>query len=596
MKFWLYRADDGRFRWTLVADDGRRIADATSSYRTIRACERAVASLKSLAPRAQVVEADEPTGAPATAFVLARGGDRRWRWALHDDNGDVVATSWTAYHKQTRARAAAELVHLEAVEAIQSVLNCPLYSVSPSPAFFGDVIALTVPVASPLTFGTQRGTVRLIGSGGRSQDVSVTTWGERSIGATLPFPAPFPGPYFVEVETANATDCRAPVALLAAPCPLFTTDPVAPHWGDEVTLTLLPASPTDFGEGGTVTLSGTGGRTSELERRAWGPRVVRVALPADPPFDGPYVLVLNAPRAPGCVYSIAIARTPCPLYTVSPTPGCWGDLLTLTALPTTGFGATRGAVRLVNLAGGSADLDVVEWRPELVAVRMPASAPFDGPYALSVDTSRTGDCVAPLTVCPPVELPLPVLPAILLLFENQDFSGRVLVCAPAGSPIRSDGATAQIRALLEPFAATLPAPFDAVVETITRGLTDAGLVKVATGDEANGVSDFWDHEYQPFPRVSAEDIMSSFILVGPPGTKVRLFNAPDYDDREGAMEVTVGSGCAVVCRSLMRSSTTDPTPGAEPAGSIRVLRAPDFWKGFVHVTTFRDELSSARFV
>ena len=195
---------------------------------------------------------------------------------------------------------------------------------------------------------------------------------------------------------------------------------------------------------------------------------------------------------------------------------------------------------------------------------------------------------------PPVSVPVP---PILFLFENADYTGKILVVAPdwpAGAPSPATVITA-LDALNVPGVPPLLTSALGPLKNALAAVNHTQPVDVFCLPQWE-VSDFWDYEYRGWPaRVSAEDIMSSLVLIGPPDTKVRCFNAPDFSDREGDFRVTVGPESVVLCPSLMRRSTQDATPNHTPEGRLVVLKPPDFWKGFFHVITFRDELSSVRF-
>jgi hypothetical protein len=200
-----------------------------------------------------------------------------------------------------------------------------------------------------------------------------------------------------------------------------------------------------------------------------------------------------------------------------------------------------------------------------------------------------------------VPIPSVPVPPILFLFENSDYTGKLLVVA------RQWSAGALTPAAVSSALDALNVPGLPPLLQTAIGLLKSALAAVEPRDVfllvQKEVSDFWDFEYRGWPaRVSAEDIMSSLIVIGPAGTKVHCFNAPDFSDREGDFLVTVGPENVVLCRSLMRRTVADPTPDYMPdvltpdvPRRLVVLRPPDFLKGPFHVITFRDELSSVRF-
>jgi uncharacterized protein YegP (UPF0339 family) len=54
MKFRIYKDTKGEYRWTLIASNGRKIADSGEGYTSKSNCEAAITSIKSGASSATV--------------------------------------------------------------------------------------------------------------------------------------------------------------------------------------------------------------------------------------------------------------------------------------------------------------------------------------------------------------------------------------------------------------------------------------------------------------------------------------------------------------------------------------------------------------
>ncbi len=99
---------------------------------------------------------------------------------------------------------------------------CPTYFISPQGplADWGDEIVLFIPEAPGFeifTFGTQPGTVALLGGPLKKKAVSlsVVSWQPKSIRVVLPSQAPFEGPYFTSVQIPGlATSCEGGPVLI----------------------------------------------------------------------------------------------------------------------------------------------------------------------------------------------------------------------------------------------------------------------------------------------------------------------------------------------------------------------------------------------
>lgn len=199
--------------------------------------------------------------------------------------------------------------------------------------------------------------------------------------------------------------------------------------------------------------------------------------------------------------------------------------------------------------------------------------------------------------------PLPFLveplriPTVLALFVNENFQdragdaeGAVLIMTPAASPLHALGPVVdQVAAvgaavrLLGPLLSLTP--FGAAASALAAPLTGATHMRFASQDGIRFLNDWTLIQRGWFENdTEAEDEFSSLILVGAPGTTVRLHNARDYADSEGVLEVSTGPEGYVLLRDL-----DAPEPATEPPGRARTITASGW-------NTFRDTVSSVRFI
>ena len=100
---------DGEWRWRLIDEDGKVMADSGESYEDKAAVMEGMRTLKENAPDAEVLEIDTA----AFEIYLAEDGDYAWR--LIDEGGRLVAESADSYPSRAAARDAVDFV-LEHVE------------------------------------------------------------------------------------------------------------------------------------------------------------------------------------------------------------------------------------------------------------------------------------------------------------------------------------------------------------------------------------------------------------------------------------------------------------------------------------------------
>ncbi|WEL22841.1 YegP family protein [Halorhabdus sp. BNX81] len=91
---------DGEWRWRLIDEDGKVMADSGESYEDKAEVTEGMRTLKENAPDAEVLEIDTA----AFEIHLTGGGDYAWR--LIDEGGKLIAESATSYPSRAEAREA----------------------------------------------------------------------------------------------------------------------------------------------------------------------------------------------------------------------------------------------------------------------------------------------------------------------------------------------------------------------------------------------------------------------------------------------------------------------------------------------------------
>lgn len=189
------------------------------------------------------------------------------------------------------------------------------------------------------------------------------------------------------------------------------------------------------------------------------------------------------------------------------------------------------------------------------------------------------------------------VPTVLALFVNRNFQdyaddteGAVLVMVPEDSALRAVGA---VTGTLNTVGNALRAvgsllsllPLGGAMSSITNPISNATHAHLAVQDDIANLNDWTLVQRDWYENdTEAEDEISSLILVGVPGTRVRLYNARNFGAGEGVLEVTTGPEGYVLIRDLGPAS-----PTTEPAGRAAVVN-PSSWN------TFRDTFSSVRFM
>lgn len=230
----------------------------------------------------------------------------------------------------------------------------------------------------------------------------------------------------------------------------------------------------------------------------------------------------------------------------------------------------------------------------------PASGPLDPALGLP-----TAPIVESLRVQAPdfrlVALPVPTL---LVLFKDKPLKGPKMIVVAPGSGIASKAvAAAELRRLATEASAlgtTDLFPFFSPQRHLTPGV----IREVAGGanfsvEVANRIENLnaFDLQKGTLNNKEVEDEISSLIAVGPPGTRVQLFNARGLSAKEGQLDVTIGPDLVALVRDLHAARPVSEPSGravqvAAPAGRRRAAIVPEL-RAIRH---FGDEISSLRFV
>ncbi len=184
-------------------------------------------------------------------------------------------------------------------------------------------------------------------------------------------------------------------------CPIYTVSPLAPHWGDAVTLDVVGLP--NFGLPGSVWLLAGPNAMAPVTRveatvTSWTLTSVRITLPAAPLAGGPpyWIQAPNETCPPRAISIFDVTNPSCPLFTVTPTVAFWGDDIALrTVLSPNGFGSATGTVTLTGQGNQTENLTVSSWGEAEVVVALPATAPFAGPYRVRVLRDGTKSACAP---------------------------------------------------------------------------------------------------------------------------------------------------------------------------------------------------------
>lgn len=252
----------------------------------------------------------------------------------------------------------------------------------------------------------------------------------------------------------------------------------------------------------------------------------------------------------------------------------------------------------------------VLFRPWITASTYPQTRPREvAAYFVNASIRLSvGSVVGEEVPLPAVQLPVPTLevPALLLLFRDSSFTGRVLPCVPANSlynkigPLRTAvGAARDALAPLESVAsvASWLLSLDKLLGLLP--VDDNTTVAVANSEGKIDLDDYeLDHSVLPWNwgDWDWEDQVSSIFLfgpttgmtinagAGPTGSSISFFSAPGWSDNEGEYVIDIGFELSVGVLSL-----SSKFPTSIPSDALTVI---------THTTDddFNDVLSTLQFL
>lgn len=288
-------------------------------------------------------------------------------------------------------------------------------------------------------------------------------------------------------------------------------------------------------------------------------------------------------------------------------------------LPGTGQG-TQPPLTTVMLPAPA--IQKVALTPQLPSVVQRKFA-LDATFTLSGSVAATDGSGTPLDVTagrtisldlPPVPWPVVPIPTVAILTDTTDFAllnggdpAKVFVILPFGQ-LPGDGPSVEHHLGVVPALSGLLSTLEGVHSTVGSVIGPlASLIQLLTpGSIASGIdlgsllslnlngqpgtgqiirygeTEFPHLENYDWNHGDFSDTARSVLLIGPPGTKLELFNAATIgDDSEGTLILTTGDSCIVAVRNL-------GNPAAEAAqGSVTT-------QGNVGGDKFDKQVSSAR--
>jgi hypothetical protein len=188
------------------------------------------------------------------------------------------------------------------------------------------------------------------------------------------------------------------------------------------------------------------------------------------------------------------------------------------------------------------------------------------------------------------------MPTILALFLNRNFQavaedrqGAVLVVVPERSPLvalepylQAINAAGTAVQALGPLLSLLP--FGTAADGVRTAIAAHGqYAHLARQDDIANLHDWTLIQRWLLEDDTEADRVWSLILVGVPGTTVRLYNDPGFGTSRGVLEVTTGDEGYVLLRNLDAAD-----PQTEPAGCANAV-VPSAWN------SFRETIASVRF-
>lgn len=194
----------------------------------------------------------------------------------------------------------------------------------------------------------------------------------------------------------------------------------------------------------------------------------------------------------------------------------------------------------------------------------------------------------------PVVVPILRIPTVFVGFRFTDFTGNFLIIVPANSALND---MADVTAALGTVTTAVNSIRDSV-EFATFFLGKLGALSGALAGVPAGQATTFVKGNQPNLNditlvqnawyendMEAEDEFSSLFLIGPNARVCKLYNARDYNDGEGQMNLNLGRQLSVSIRD-----TNSKNPVEDPDGVVYLAKVPPGSR------TFHNEISSVKFV
>jgi hypothetical protein len=249
---------------------------------------------------------------------------------------------------------------------------------------------------------------------------------------------------------------------------------------------------------------------------------------------------------------------------------------------------TVGGAEAVAEGGLNNPSIVLRFKPETVELRAAPAVPANARVRATITLGGTSRVVETVVGVLPLRIP-----SLLALFRNPSFSaadyGAALLVVPANSPLSSVRGVVSAVQQLHANAERLSV-FPSFAALAGRLATLVGALRAhehMAFASTDALADLGEHTLIPrgvlADAITAEDEVSSAILLGPATRQARLFLHRGFDQRGGELDISVGEENIVLLADLGSTETVPP-------GRAQVIVAP------TRRRSFDDDLSSVQLV
>jgi hypothetical protein len=249
---------------------------------------------------------------------------------------------------------------------------------------------------------------------------------------------------------------------------------------------------------------------------------------------------------------------------------------------------TVGGAEAVAEGGLNNPSIVLRFKPETVELRAAPAVPTNARVRATITLGGTSRVVETVVGVLPLRIP-----SLLALFRNPSFSaadyGAALLVVPANSPLSSVRGVVSAVQQLHANAERLSV-FPSFAALAGRLATLVGALRAhehMAFASTDALADLGEHTLIPrgvlADAITAEDEVSSAILLGPATRQARLFLHRGFDQRGGELDISVGEENIVLLADLGSTETVPP-------GRAQVIVAP------TRRRSFDDDLSSVQLV